>query len=582
MARGRRSQSHQGDEPQAQGRSVAVHVRERQRAVAERVAATLARPEQRKTLKLQHADRKKSAVSSTPFGVRANVRAQEEDEGWCGPWSIARQMIVKREEERKRRLEEIEEQPAHPLDDLMKDVDHQNSAFSRPSLAWKSNLPAQEPSSIYAKRQRRVDVQKKAQSSVPSLFDLCVDYLVTNFEYVETLGTIENDIRVSIAKELVARNQLDAKAFQALIEPTIETLEIVDCSGIPQAVMAETLEKLPHLQYLILTHAGRAFGPLSIKPLIQMERLVCLSIAGAYLLDDSLAAELIRSNPTLQSVSFDTCPNIKDAVASAVGDLPNLLELSLVELCFPDSALSHLATSKAIQNVKSLTLNSMGALADNILSDFLQTTGESLETLSISHNHNITDVTLSAIRRFSVNLRALSMNGLTQLTKEGLITLFTQPLAGLSPPPKLKLLELNSCQHGSVSDELIELVTSYTSNTTMEGEEETSYRPSGAGLSQLNVQGSTQVTDAMLEQLVQTSSQVLTTLNVSYCPGITDQGLGYLVSKIGPQFVKLEVWGCAQLTEEFLDGHSRVNDPTLEIVGVWMKKSGGGRAAAAQ
>lgn len=55
---------------------------------------------------------------------------------------------------------------------------------------------------------------------------------------------------------------------------------------------------------------------------------------------------------------------------------------------------------------------------------------------------------------------------------------------------------------------------------------------------------------------------------------MSDKGLGYLVSKVGRQLSKIHVWGCAQITDDFLDGHDRT-DGGLEIVGVWMKKFGG-------
>jgi hypothetical protein len=48
-----------------------------------------------------------------------------------------------------------------------------------------------------------------------------------------------------------------------------------------------------------------------------------------------------------------------------------------------------------------------------------------------------------------------------------------------------------------------------------------------------------------------------------------------LTSKMGYQFKKVHIWGLAQITEEFLDGHDRVEQGGLEILGVWMKKSGG-------
>lgn len=71
----------------------------------------------------------------------------------------------------------------------------------------------------------------------------------------------------------------------------METLEIVDCSGIPQDTLAKTIAGLQGLRYLILTHAGRVFGPKSVESLIQSKaNLCCLSISGAYLFKDEDAA----------------------------------------------------------------------------------------------------------------------------------------------------------------------------------------------------------------------------------------------------------------------------------------------------
>ena len=36
---------------------------------------------------------------------------------------------------------------------------------------------------------------------------------------------------------------------------------------------------------------------------------------------------------------------------------------------------------------------------------------------------------------------------------------------------------------------------------------------------------------------------------------------------------KLSIWGMAQLSDEFHDGHRRTRDSRLEVIGSWMKKS---------
>eukprot|EP00980_Cylindrotheca_fusiformis_P031042 scaffold25738_cov127-Cylindrotheca_fusiformis.AAC.2 len=568
MARSRRSSANNDNGGE---RRVASHVRNRQRAVAEREAARLARPEQRRVQKLAHADRKKSAVSSTPFGTHRVTAVEEEHQEWCGPFSVARQIIAQREEA-KRKEEENETATMHPLDDLMNQVNLEQKRKAHPSLTWKGEIQGSAPSSLYAKRQKRVDVRRT--NKVPTLFQLCTNFLVDNFEYVESLGDVDNDCRLAISKELVKRNQLNGKSFDSLISPNMDCLEIIDCAGIPQDRMAKVLLDQRALTILILNHAGRCFGPKTVNALLESKAsLCCLSISGAYLLQDGDAASLITANSsTLQSLAFDTCPLLESSFVQAVKDTKNtLLELSLKNLNLSKDTLKLLSSSKeALAKVKSLTLQSMPGMSDVILTEILRNIGNSLETLDVSYNYDLTDTSLSGIRQFNNRLRSLALNGVKELSPIGLETFFTYDLEGLPPPPKLKVLKLGSCDHHTVTDQVLKLATASASSLDQE-----SLGSKGGGLAQLDVEGSSLVTDIMLEQLVEGAcAKTLTDLNVSYCPLITDKGLGYLVSKCGTQLSKIHVWGCAQLSDEFFDGHARVNDRTFEVVGAWMKRSG--------
>jgi len=142
-----------------------------------------------------------------------------------------------------------------------------------------------------------------------------------------------------------------------------------------------------------------------------------------------------------------------------------------------------------------------------------------------------------------------------------------------SPPPQLRTLDLSQLDRDAVTDEVIERALMAGSSTATTGQPTTtnSNTRSAGGMVHLNVQGATRLTDAALEHVVRSNAAALETLNVSFCPGLTDRGLGYLVDRCGRQLRQLHVWGNAQLTDAFLDGHQRVHDASLEIVGVWMK-----------
>jgi hypothetical protein len=177
-------------------------------------------------------------------------------------------MIAKREEARRLREAEQddEKEASHPLDAIMELVEIERKRKAHPSLQWKGKIaPEQQTGNIYSKRQRRVQAQGK--SKVPTLFQICVDFLVTHFEHVEALGEVDSSIRREVCNELVAKQKLDGPAFDVIAELGIEALELIDCAEVTQEQMAEALPKLlpAGLRFILLHHSGRCFGPAAVQ-----------------------------------------------------------------------------------------------------------------------------------------------------------------------------------------------------------------------------------------------------------------------------------------------------------------------------
>ena len=667
----------------AVNRQLPEAVRNRQRAVAEREAARLARPERRPTSKLGHADRKKSAVTSTPFGILNSSRKRkaggenEEDDSeiaWCGPFSVARQMLAARDQaKRQREAEQLAEddpdnpnngQPRmnHPLDAVMAQVEEEKRQQAHPSLLWKSRVSSNssvvvtpDTKSKKNKRGQRLPLTKSAlldaeeqHNRVPSLYKMCVDFVVTNFEHVESLGYgVDHDIRTSIAQTLASQNRLDAAALEALVTEgdAMEALELIDCADIPQESLVAAMEKCCYtgeststLKYLILDQAGRCFGPKAVAALVgpagqassaKLVPLFALHIGGAYLLTDLDAARLITAMAkTLQSLAWKACPLLglqmcRSIPATYGSGSSTLLEFSLEDMTLDRESWNGLigvdtvATAKKYssdntswqRNLKSLTLRRVGGLQDDVVISLLQGAPD-LEHVDLSDNHELTDACLSPLRRTSdshdhspSSLRSLALYNLKNITNLGLETLFTQDLMGMGPPPQLKRLNLNHMDVDAVTDEVMELilqsacrkpVTSAGAGTgpsSVSAAAAATVAHSGlsllGGMVKVELQGAA-ITDNTLEQLAATSANTIEHLDVSFCPRISDKGLGYLVDSVGNQLENVQIWGCAQITEEFWNGHARVFEGgrmsitnsdvapvvPLQITGAWMKRSG--------
>jgi len=604
-------------------------IRERSRVVAEREASRLARPDRPvATSTLRHASKAKSAVMSTPFGKmmgsplgsKTNPGAGVHEE-WCGPFSVARQMIAAREEARRLREEQqqAETDPSsskesHPLDEATEIALERKRRAENPSMNWVSRRQQETESSggrignnTYAKRRRRFNQQKAmgngSSNYVPSLFQLCVNYLVENFEHIDSLGMVDHSIRRALCERLVAQGKMNGAAFDVLAEMGVETLELIDCAQVTEDQFCEALQALlPNgLRAIFLNHCGRCFGSKAVKSISNVEKenmdLFAISLGGAYLLKDQDIAKLIgATSRTLSSIDLAACPMIGTQFCQALGENYSssahgghgvLMELLLQNIPLSKEALLSLgASSDALRNLKCLKLKEMEGVDDEVVSIVLESIGGGLlEGIDVSGNPQLTDDILSSIRRCNINgnLKALQLSGLRNLTAIGLEAFFT-PIDDLPSPPMLRKLDLSQCSYDEVNDAVITLAAKAAAfkrtvtESTAEDDPNPEHLVSGVsslmGLVHVNIGGSS-VTDKSMEMLAATCSLSLQELDISFAVKVSDKGLGYLVQKVGRQFKKLHIWGLAQITEEFLDGHDRVEDGGLDIVGAWMKKSGG-------
>ena len=483
-------------------RNLPDHVRQRMRSVAEREASRLARPDRPQDRSLPHASRQKSAVSSTPSGFQNFKRTIDADDDagssaseWCGPFSVARQMIAAREEAKKRREQEQEDidkenDEKHPLDALVRLDELQKKRKANPSMTWEGKAQHEndftgKKQNLYYKRQKRYKKQSGADNDsavgrirkIPTLYQMCLDFLVGNFEFVEALGPmVDNKIRRSICEQLVATGRMNGAAFDTLAEVGIETLEITDCTEVTHDQMAETLEKLmpEGLRALLLTYCGRCFGKKAVDAITEskINDLFAISISGAYLLKDVDAARLVLSaRKSLSSIEFIACNLVGAEFCKCISnfssstDSTNLLELSLQNVPLAKDHLKELTKSDALRNLVSLSLRQVDALDDATLEAILDCTDGNLEGIDLSNNINLTDDSLSSIRRCNSKgkLKSLRLCGIKNFTAAGLETFFTFGIPGLPNPPALRTLDLSNGDFESVNETVVNLAITASS-----------------------------------------------------------------------------------------------------------------------
>jgi hypothetical protein len=473
-------------------------MRERSRAVAEREASRLARPDRPSaSSSLGHASKGKSAVMSTPFGSMmgrspmSGRNPPEQQEEWCGPFSVARQMIAAREEARQLREEKLAESnnESHPLDDWTQIALEKKRRLENPSMNWVSRRQRMNDTraddgndvikdNYYASRRRRFSQQKilgnGVNNCVPSLFQKCVNIIVDNFESIDSLGMIDHSIRRALCERLVACGKMNGAAFDVIAELGVETLELVDCAQVTHDQFCDALRVLlpSGLRALMLNHCGRCFGSQAVQVISDINKdelnLFAIALGGAYLLKDEDIAKLIgAASGTLSSIDLTACPLIGTQFCQALGvhyssvGGGTLLELSLQNIPLTKEALLSLGSSSdALQNLKNLKMKEMECVDDEVISIILSSIDHgTLEGIDLSGNNQLTDEILPCIRRCNSNgnLRALLLSGLKNLTAVSLEIFFT-PIDDLAPPPMLRKLDLSQCSYdGSVNDAVLSL-----------------------------------------------------------------------------------------------------------------------------
>jgi hypothetical protein len=241
-----------------------------------------------------------------------------------------------------------------------------------------------------------------------------------------------------------------------------------------------------------------------------------------------------------------------------------------------------------LRNLKNLSLKQIDTLDDEVIDALLSSiTGNgttcNLEAIDLSQNVHLTDATLSSIRRCNMHgkLKSLRLTGNINFTAAGLETFFTFDIQGLPNPPTLRTLDLSNCHNEAVNETVVNLAIA-ASSLKRQSKDGDGVGGKGipnnhndvstmGGFISLDVSGSS-ITDTNMEQLAIQCRSSLQELKINFCTNVSNNGCGYLVSKVRRQLNRIEIWGCAQITEIFLDGHSRINDGELDIVGAWMAK----------
>ena len=178
----------------------------------------------------------------------------------------------------------------HPLDNVMGEANAAKRRAMYPSLSWTPKVRIRDDvdagdeglSNQYDSRKRH---KSSTTSAVPSLSSLCVDFLVANFDCIESLGGVDSQARNQISRSLVDKNVLDDSAVAILAGTNImdeyygsggvTSLEIPDGSNVTAPGLKKIITTMfrPHsgVHAVVLGHAGLALTSDVAKEVVRGE-----------------------------------------------------------------------------------------------------------------------------------------------------------------------------------------------------------------------------------------------------------------------------------------------------------------------
>ncbi|XP_022147599.1 uncharacterized protein LOC111016485 isoform X2 [Momordica charantia] len=452
-----------------------------------------------------------------------HARAEAEDnvEDWPGPFSTAMKIASDRAKGLRVRMSSEEEHVPAPV--------------------------------VWIPRKNRCGSRPKS-SSPPSLRDLCLWVLAKNADAISSLDFVPDAFRHKLCRLLCDSRKMNHHFLDLLLCGSPTEVCIWDCSWLCEEEFVKSFQgcDTSKLMILQLDQCGRCVPDyVLLSTLAQssnsLPALKSLSLSGACRLSDIGMAALVSSAPALQSLNLSQCSFL---TSSSIDSIANSLGSTLRELYLDDcqnlDPMLMISAMKKLEHLEVFSLAGIKDLHDKFFQEFLTDGGHNLKQLILTNCVELTNKSIKAISENCSALCAIDLVNLLRLTDYALCCL-------ASGCPALQKLKLS---RNLFSDEAVSAFVEI----------------SGENLKELSLNNIKKVGRSTAISLA-CFSKNLVSLDLSWCRNLTNEALGLIVDNCLSLRV-LKLFGCSQVTEVFLDGHS---NPEVEIIGlklspVWPQK----------
>ncbi|XP_004288980.1 PREDICTED: uncharacterized protein LOC101312489 [Fragaria vesca subsp. vesca] len=386
-----------------------------------------------------------------------------------------------------------------------------------------------------------------SKNLIPSLQELCLSVLAKNADEIVSLESVPDALRHQLSHLLCDSRRMNTHFFELLVQGSPTEVRLRDCSWLTEEEFTKSFQlcDITNLTVLQLDQCGRCLPDYILNSTLArsancLPSLVSLSLSGACRLSDVGLGALVSSVPALRSLNLSQCSLLTsssiDTLANSLGSL--LKELYLND-CQSIDAMQILPALKKFEHLEVLWLPGIENVCDDFIKEFISARGHNLKELSLTDCINLTDSSVKVLAETCSGLCALDLFNLHKLTDYSLGYLANGCRA---------IQTLKFCRN-SFSDEAVAAFL----------------ETSGECLKELSLNNITKVGDNTAISLAR-HSRNLHCLDLSWCRNLTDEALGLIVDSC-LSLKMLKLFGCTQITDLFLSGHS---NPDVKIIGVRM------------
>ncbi|CAJ1975754.1 unnamed protein product [Sphenostylis stenocarpa] len=383
--------------------------------------------------------------------------------------------------------------------------------------------------------------------SVTSLQDMCLQILVKNVDAIASLENVPDALRHRLSQLLCDSRKINSHFLELLVGGTPSDIRLRDCSWLTEEQFIECFQNCDteNLLVLQLDQCGRCLPDYVIAATLaqtprHLVRLTTLSLSGACRLSDGGLRALVSAAPALRSINLSQCSLLTSASIYILAEsLRSLLKELYLDDCQGIDAALIVPALIELEHLEVLSVAGIQTVGDEFVKNYIVARGQNMKELVLKDCINLTDASIKVIVEHCPGLRVLDLMNLNRLTDSS-VGYLTNGCCALDT---LKL-----CRN-PFSDEAIAAFVETT----------------GGSLKELSLNNIKKVGYHTTIALAN-HAKSLHSLDLSWCRNLTDNALGLIVdSCLALRLLKL--FGCTQITDAFLNGHSNLQ---LQIIGLKM------------